>query len=132
MCFLSWFMTPSFISGVTGRTVSGQSFQFSLRGRDWSGGVDCFPREGGRRLCQGFARKEKRAFNRNTKVIIQKSKTPLPSLNGKLQLLLIVIQTSSCGKSAGSCEIWSFVFPTLVRQSHFMESNVNTVGSRRR
>lgn len=40
----------AFISGVVGRISSGQSFQFSLCGRDWSRGVDCFPREGGRRL----------------------------------------------------------------------------------
>lgn len=53
----------AFISGVTGRILSGQSLQFSLWGRDWSRRVDCFPREGGRRLCEGSARKDEGGFN---------------------------------------------------------------------
>lgn len=38
------------ILGVTGRISSGQLFQISLWGRDWSCRVDCLPREGSRRL----------------------------------------------------------------------------------
>lgn len=64
----------AFISGVVGRISSGQSFQFSLCGRDWSRGVDCFPREGGRRLCEGVARKDKSGFNHKKKMIIQQYK----------------------------------------------------------
>lgn len=68
----------AFISGVIGRTLSGQSLQFSLCGRDWSHGVNCFHREGGRRLCEGVARKDKSAFNHNKKMIIQQYKQLSP------------------------------------------------------
>lgn len=53
----------AFISFVTGRILSGPSFQFSLWGRDWSCWVGCFPGEGHRRLCEGFAGKKKSGFN---------------------------------------------------------------------
>lgn len=118
----------AFISGVIGRTLSGQSLQFSLCGRDWSHGVNCFHREGGRRLCEGVARKDKSAFNHNKKMIIQQYK----------QLSRLCIRDynyfwSSLKRSVVTSRqaVVSLVvcFLTLVRRSHFTQCNRMQIGN---
>lgn len=76
----------AFTSGGTGRILSGQSFQFSLWGRDWSRRMGCFPWQGGRRLCEGFARKEKSGFDEKKKMIIPQNKQLCHLFHEGLQL----------------------------------------------